>query len=260
MKKTIKTSGNLCGFSFAEVLVALTIGAMVLVAVLSVYNRSAKSASAVREKLDSSRMPSEVLQRIAEDLDNIITDGLETNITIQNKFVDGYQSARMVIEKNFFDEENEKQTFEKIIWQTSFDFESDKPGLVLYRSHSGLDLEDRLLDKQKSDWETELFVPFCDGITLFKIQALKNDELQDSYSGESLPEAVVVTISFAEPFETLDGSLDVLETEKTKRTIAIDRTRIISFKYVTEYEQGFDDINDVNQTQEGIQDVNELEE
>jgi hypothetical protein len=39
----------------------------------------------------------------------------------------------------------------------------------------------------------------------------------------------VVTISFAEPFKTLAGILDVPEDEKVIRNIAIDRTRAIKF-------------------------------
>jgi hypothetical protein len=42
----------------------------------------------------------------------------------------------------------------------------------------------------------------------------------------------VATISFAEPFKTLTGTLDVPDTEKITRTIAIDRTRKIKFIFV----------------------------
>ncbi|MHC4293498.1 MAG: hypothetical protein ACYSTX_04320, partial [Planctomycetota bacterium] len=201
---------------------------------------------------------SEVLQRIAEDLDNIITADLETTITINNKFDQGYQTSRMIIEKKFYDDNAESQTFEKIVWQSKYDFESPVPGLVIYRSHSGIILEDKLLDKQKETWESELFVPVCEGVTLFKIEAIKNKRAYDNWETNDLPYAVVATISFAEPFETLEGTLDLFEEDKTKRTIAIDRTRRMSFTYVTQYEINLDETKDVNEITENTQDANDV--
>ena len=55
------------------------------------------------------------------------------------------------------------------------------------------------------------------------------EEFQDKWVSDSLPLGIVVTISFAEPFKTLDGTLDVPEDEKITRHIAIDRTREIKF-------------------------------
>ena len=51
----------------------------------------------------------------------------------------------------------------------------------------------------------------------------------DKWSGR-LPPGIEVTISFAEPFETIDNSWEVYDDQKYKRTIAIDRTRRIKFK------------------------------
>ena len=206
---------------------ALTIGAMVLVAVLSIYNRAESSALAVTRKLDSSRMPSEVMQRIAEDIGRTVTTGADTKVTIENKFKGGLSVARLTILKTIYDIMNRKQTFEKIVWQA--DYGDDVNSLVLYRSHSGIALEDKLLDEQKEDWERELFVPICTGVTFFKIQVPVGEEFQDKWVSDSLPLGIVVTISFAEPFKTLDGTLDVPEDEKITRHIAIDRTREIKF-------------------------------
>jgi prepilin-type N-terminal cleavage/methylation domain-containing protein len=215
------------GFSLAEVLVALTIGAMVLIAVLSIYSRAETSADAITRKLDSSRLPSEVLQHIVEDLDRVCAPGADTKLTIENKFDNGFSTARLTILKTIYNSKNEKQTFEKFIWQTSYD--SDANGLVLYRSHSGIALEDKLLDQQKEDWERELFVPICTGVTFFKIQVPRGEGFLDNWVGDSLPPGVVITISFAEPFKTLDGTLDVPEDEKITRHITVDRTREIKF-------------------------------
>ncbi len=230
MKKTANTSRDLPGFSLAEVLAALTIGAMVLVSVLGVYSRAERSAAAITRKLDSSRPACEVLQRIAEDLDGIIASSSDTKVTIENKFENGYPTARLRILKTIYDRRNKKQTFESTVWQTNYDYDAN--GLVLYRSHSGIAPEDKLLDEQKEDWERELFVPICAGVTFFKIQVPKGEDFQDKWTSSSLPSGIVVTISFAQPFKTLAGTLDVPDVEKITRTIAIDRTRKIKFIFV----------------------------
>ena len=217
------------GFSLAEVITALTIGAMVLVAVLGIYGRAERSAAAVTRKLDSSRLPSEVLQRIAEDLDGLISTGSGTKITIENKFENGFPTARLTITRTFYNSRNQEQTFEKIIWQSNYDFESGADGLVLYRSHSGIALEDKLLDKNKEDWERELFVPICGGVTFFRVRVPWGETFLDRWTASSLPSGIEVTISSAEPFKTVSGTLDVPDEEKITRTIAIDRTRKIRF-------------------------------
>jgi prepilin-type N-terminal cleavage/methylation domain-containing protein len=223
-----KICSRRCGFSLAEVLVTLIIGAMVLVAVLGVYSRVETSAAAVTNRLDSSRLPSEILQRIVEDLDRVVATGADTKITVENKFENGFSVARLTVLKTIYNNKNEKQTFEKIVWQAGYD--NDAQGLVLYRSHSGIAMEDKLLDEQKEDWERELLVPVCAGVTFFKIQVPKGEELQDSWTADSLPRGIVVTISFAEPVKTLAGTLDVSEDEKIIRHIALDRTRPIKFQ------------------------------
>ena len=239
MKKTSNIYRESLGFSLAEVLAALTIGAMVLVAVLGIYSRAESSAAAITRKLDSSRLPSEVLQRIAEDLDRIAavstdTKVSDTRVTIENKYEEGYSTARLKILKTIYtkDSGNRPQAFEEITWQTAHDYDTNANGLVLYRSHSGIALEDKLLDEQKEDWEKELFVPVCSGVTFFRIQIPTGETFYDKWTSDSLPGGIVVTISFAEPFKTLAGVYDVEETKKITRNIAVDRTRKIRFAVV----------------------------
>ena len=224
-------------FSLAEVIASLMITAMVLVAVLTIYSRAQNSAAAITRKLDSSRLACEVLQRIAEDVDKIIAVGSDTTVTIQNRFdTNGYPTARLTILKTIYDPRNQQQPFEEIIWQTGYDYESDANGLVLYRSYTGIGLEDRLLDEQRTDLEKDIsFVPICSGVTCFKVQVPRGKVLQDEWTSSTLPPGIVVTISFAVPFRTLTNTLDVPDAEKTTRTIAVDRTRTINFE-ITETE------------------------
>lgn len=215
----------------AEVLTALTIGSMILVAVLGIYERLDRSSEAIKHRVVDSAVPREILQRIAEDLDEIIAGPSDTVVAFTSKLEGhGFTSSKLEITKSIYDKENKKQTFEKIVWQSSYDYDSDTPGLVLYRSHSGIALEDKLLDESKDNWQRELFVPICNGVTFFQIQTFKGDVLIDNWAGSSAPKGIIVTISFAQPYETLTETYEVPDWQKVTRTIAIDRTRKIKFK------------------------------
>lgn len=232
-RRAFGTSKAPLGFSLAEVLAALTIGAMVIVAVLAIYHRAEHSASAAIRRLDHSRLPGEVLQRIAEDLDSIISSSSDAKITIENKLESVASgklipAARLTITRTIRDARDREHTFEEIIWQSSYNYESLTDGLVLYRSHSGINLEDKVLQQNKNDWERELFVPICSGVTFFKIGASTGSDPVERWDGPP-PPGIVVQISFAEPYKGVDGTYEVLDEEKITRTIAVDRTRKIRF-------------------------------
>ena len=254
LKKTSGTYRVSHGFSLAEVLAALTIGAMVSVAVLGIYHRAEKSVAAVTRRLNGSRLPSEILQRIAEDLDNIISSSSDAKITIDNKFENVASAmlvpaARLTITKTIQDSKDKEQIFKEIIWQSSYDFEGASNSLTLYRSSGGLDMEDKVLEKYKDDFEREAFVPICSGITYFKISALGGKDPIERWNGAP-PRGIEVTISFAEPYKRADGTFDVPDEEKITRTIAIDRTRKIRFDTSTT-EDG-DDEEEQGQEQENV--------
>jgi len=222
------------GFSLAEVLAALLIGSMVLVAALSIYQRAQSSSASVLAKVEANRLPEEVLQLIAEDFDEIISADPDVKITIvANKLDHSFPTARVEILKTFQKDyekvkEVKKETFEHIIWQASWDYDNDANGLVLYRSYTGMTQEDKLLDDKRADWEKDYtFIPICQGITYFRVEAYKNSELVDIWNSDNLPFGVKVTISFAEPILSETGGYEVPEESKIFRTIAIDRTRKI---------------------------------
>ena len=237
MKKASGTSRVPRGYSLAEMLAALTIGAMVTVAVLGIYHRAENSVAAVTRRLDGSRLPGEVMQRIAEDLDNIISSGTDATVIVENKFENVASTmlvpaAKLSITRTIQDSKDKELTFQEIIWQSSYDFQSGTNSLTLYRSSSGLYMEDKVLEKHKDDFERELFVPICSGITFFKISVLVGKNPIEKWNG-SPPPGIMVTISFAEPYKKVDGTFDVPEEEKITRTIAIDRTRKIRFDLST---------------------------
>lgn len=244
-------------FSLVEIVVVLLITAMIMLASFTIYGRVQAATAAVNATLDRDILPTEILQRIAEDLDRLAFAGLGTTISIQNKFdSSGYNVAQLVIKNVVYDEDNKPRVFEKIIWRSSYDFFDDS--LILYRSHNGVNLEDKVIaDDRQIELKEEgndFFIPLCSGITFFKIQvpAIKvfgenvtlpgldemmevseeEEKFLDRWGGDKLPKAVTITISFAQPYQAVTGELDVLESEKITRTIAIDRTRKIKYRFV----------------------------
>ena len=223
------------GFSLVEAITVLVIAAMVMIAALTVYGRVKAAAASVSQKLEDRTLPREILQRIAEDLDRLAAPGLDTAVTINNKFQSGYNISQMIIENKIYDKDDKPRIYEKIVWQSSYDPFED--ALILYRSHSGLNLEDKVIadaeQLEMQELETELFIPLCSGITYFTIQVPKDEKFLKKWTDEKkLPKSVEVTISFAEPFQADGGELDVYEEDKITRTIAIDRTRKIKYVFV----------------------------
>jgi hypothetical protein len=235
-------------FTLVEILAALTIGTMVLVVVLALYNRGQSGAAAVISKLESSRLPREIFQRIAEDIDRVVMAGQGTQVDIQNKIQDGFQVARMEISMGINDAKDQPQTLEKIIWQSNIDRDSGQ--LTLYRSHSGIALEDALLDNQKEPWQREIFVPICSGFSFFRIEIPKGETSLDRWTGEVLPPAIKIILSFGQPYKTVTGTLDVNEESKLVRIIAVDRTRRPTFNIPAI------DVNDINKISDANRDAN----
>lgn len=219
-------------YSLAEVLAAVIIGAMILVAVLGVYHRCQSLAVSVTARLESSQTADEVLQLITEDLEKVTACGGDTKVIIENKLDNLYPTARLQIIKTIYDSSNNKQTFEKIVWQASYDYETTAEGLILYRSYSGMALEDKLLDESRDSLEKNYsFVPICTGVTVFRIEIPGEEEFLQQWNNASLPSGVVVTLSFAEPFKTVSGAFDVYEEDKVTRFISVDKTRRIAFRF-----------------------------
>jgi hypothetical protein len=210
-------------------LVALVIGAMVLAAILGVYARANRASEAVLRKIDTPMLAAEVLQLVAEDLDRALGAD-DVTVQVKNGFDNGFITAELILRRTVRTIDNREQLLEEITWRGAYDYDSATPGLVIYRSHEGVGSEDKLLDAKRDTLEDERpFIPVCRGITFFKIEIPKGDGYVDRWTDSALPTGVKVTLSFANPYETVRGTFDVLDHEKTSRTIAVDRTRAIKF-------------------------------
>ena len=216
------------GFSLVEVVSAMVISAMILAATMVVYCRMQQAAVAVLARVNQSNLPSEVLQLIAEDLDDV-TAGPGTLILIDNKLDKGFPVARLTIRKTVTNKKNEDQIFEEIVWQGAYDVATDR--VTLYRSHDGLVEEDRLLDRQRSDSEKLVpFVPVCSGLTEFRIEAPQGENMLDRWANPTPPTGVQVTLSFADPVRTPQGQLEIPQESLITRMIAVDRSRQVKFE------------------------------
>jgi len=227
------------GYSLGEMLAALIIGTMVLTAILMIYSRANHAADAVLGKIERPALATEVLQCLADDFERVLGSGQDVSIQIKNGYDNGFAKAELVIRRTVRDGKNEESTFEEITWRAGYDYGGPAPGLVLYRAHEGINVEDKLFDAKRQTWERNYpLVPICRGVTFFRLEVARGDEFVQEWSEPaSLPPGVRITLSFARPYETVRGTWDVDDEEKTIRTIAVDRTRKIRFIVPTE-EQG----------------------
>lgn len=242
-------TGNRRGFSLLEIITAMLISTMVMVSALAIFNQVRKATASINAKLDKEDIADEILQRIAEDLDRLAAPGFDTRVTIQNKMVSEHNKCRMTIENKIYDKNNKPQTFEKIVWHSEYDVMEGR--LILYRHHSGLSLEDKILDgdlKTKQSDGTERYIPISDEMTVFEIVVpVKDADPLTKWDSKTLPTSVAVRISAAEPVENLDGTFEVYEEDIIVRNIAIDRTRKQRFIFKKkDFTRPEDDPNDVD--------------
>ena len=188
--------------------------------------------------------------------------GADTTLSLRNKIRNRYNTTQLIIENKIYDKSKKPRTFAKVIWQTSYDPFED--ALTLYRSHSGIAMEDRLFETASDSVSrlekpaTELFVPLASVITYFKIETVENEKVANIWSATSLPKALRISISFAEPFENMSGQLEVWEEDIITRTVAIDRTRAIKYVFVAANIDG-SDLDDTDPNNLGLNDFGDDE-
>lgn len=228
---TCNSRNNSSGFTLVETLVVLVLAAMILTAVLGIYQQVRASAAAIVGRLEQNRLSAEVLQKIAEDVDRLAAPGFEATINFRNKLDNGYRSAQLVLENSYYGNNDRKMTYERIVWQTSYDVYSDS--LILYRLHDGINVEDKIIEKNPDDSASAgLFIPVAVGLTHFELKAQQGVDVLGAWTAPTLPKAVRVGLSFDLPRELDDGSVSVPEELMSYRTIAVDRTRMIPYEFV----------------------------
>ncbi len=229
MQTTPRQSGFRTAYSLAEMLAVLVILSLVLVAVLGIYTRANRAAANVLEKIDAPVLTTEVFQLIARDLDKIMS-AENVSLQVRNGYDNGFVTSEITLRWTVDDPQRQEQLLEEIVWRAACDYESAVPGMVLYRSHKGVAMEDKLLDSKRDDLESESpLIPICRGVTFFRIEIPKGEGSLSRWVDPELPGGVRVMLSFAEPYETVRGTKDVPEQQRSVRTMAINRARKIPF-------------------------------
>jgi hypothetical protein len=232
---TIRSRWETGGFTLIETLTVLAITAMIMIATMSVYSTVRRNVAAIDGSLDQGELPREILQRIAEDLDRLARPGFDTSVIVRNKLKNGYNISQLIIENRFFGDEtpNKAQIAERITWQSDFDPYTST--LILYRAHSGIRLEDGLIDRDQLDKQEqgiEQFVPLATGITHFELLIPSGETLVREWGQPELPKAIRVLLSFGAPVQTEEGDWIIPEQDLFVRTIAINRTRPFQYQFV----------------------------
>ena len=217
------------GFTLTELLVAVVVASMLLSVLLAISSHVQQSAVSIGQALNEFELIQEVLQLMAEDLDTKIDPEAGTTMTVFNRMEDGYPTARMVITTTMKDAKFEDEMLEEITWQANVDIQTNR--IVLYRSHTGKILEDKLLDQRRDDVELlSPFVPVCGGLTAFRIEAYRDGEWTQQWASSELPTGIRVVMSDAQADKNVRGEWEVPEEALVSRTMAIDRTRELKFE------------------------------
>lgn len=218
-------------FTLVETVVVVTMTAMILIAVMMIYQRVRKSAASLVGYMEQTQLENELLQRIAEDIDRLAAPGFEATIKFRNKLDNGYYSGQLVLENSYYGSGDKKEIFEQIVWQTWYSPEEDT--LYLYRMHDGLNVEDKVLEQSPEESASAgLYIPAARGVTFLEFRAQQGETILSAWTSDKLPQAVRVGLSFAPLQELADGSIGVPEEAITYRTIAIDRTRLIPYQFI----------------------------
>ncbi|MCE5185476.1 MAG: prepilin-type N-terminal cleavage/methylation domain-containing protein [Planctomycetaceae bacterium] len=234
------------GFTLVETLVVLALSSMIMIAILGIYQQVRAGAVAITGQLEKNRLNAEILQKIAEDIDRLAAPGFEATINFRNKLDSGYRSAQLILESSFYGNNNRKMTYERIVWQTSYDAFSDS--MILYRLHDGINVEDKIIEKTPDESSgAGLFIPVASGVTYFECKAQQGEDVLGAWTAAALPKAVRIGLSFEFPRQLEDGTVGVPEEAVSFRTIAVDRTRMIAYNFV---KKKFDIPEDPNETPE----------
>jgi type II secretory pathway component PulJ len=220
------------GFSLIEILTVLILSVMILVATIMIYSRVRGNAVMINARLDQGSVPDEILQKIAEDIDRLAAPGFDATISIQNKMDTGYNSAQLIIENRYYGNEEPPQPniYERVVWQSIYDPMLDQ--MTLYRSHSGLNLEDTVVDNLRSgDEKPDMYVPICPGLTYFGVYALTDaNEMAPQWQKQTMPNGVMIKLSLQPMVQMEDGSFELPEDTIVSRAVAVDRTRPIAYQ------------------------------
>ncbi|ARN57833.1 prepilin-type N-terminal cleavage/methylation domain-containing protein [Sedimentisphaera salicampi] len=229
------------GLTLLELLAALAVTSIILITMVTLLYASQNTLKTINTELDESTRSQEVLQKIAEDINEFAAEGENVTFKLESKNTPEGLLYRFEMINYFNTSSNQKDVFKKVVWQSDFDVMLGT--FVIYRSRSGMKLEDSVVStEQQQNPEREIYVPVTTGATYFSIQAYDNDNLLDEWKDDNMPGAMFIGISFAPPVELITGEVVVPEEDRSYRTVSVSRSRNYDFKFVekdleAEYEE-----------------------
>ena len=219
------------GFTLAEAIATLVIAAMIMVTVTGIYIGIKRAEASINRRLEGGFQTMEILQRITEDIDKLAMPGSDVTMSIKNKIdIGGYSVSQMIIESKIYGKDNKPLTFEKIVWQSRVDMDTN--GLTLYRAHSGYTLEDKMLEEPKEKYETELYIPVCSGVEIFSIQPVVEGNTVESWESQTLPPSARVSLSFAQREQDALGNMSVPQESVQTKSVVINRFKRIPYQFI----------------------------
>ena len=220
-------------FTLIETLTAVLLTALLITAVMAMYYHTRRGVARLAGQLEENRLAREILQKIAEDIDRLAAPGFDATMSFRNKYDNGCNAAQLTLENKFYDSSAppKPQVYDRVVWQTQYD--SWSQSLVLFRMHEGLNLEDKVLEKDAAASPSlGMFIPVADGLTHFEVVTIDKDTVTAQWVQQTLPTSVRIGVSFAPLQQLPDGRLGVPPELVLYRTVAIDRTRFIPYEFV----------------------------
>ncbi|AQQ09380.1 Type II secretory pathway, component PulJ [Sedimentisphaera cyanobacteriorum] len=229
------------GLTLLELLAALAVTSIILITMVTLLYASQNTLKTINTELDASTRSQEILQKIAEDINEFAAEGENVTFKLESKNTPEGLLYRFEMTNYFNTTSNQKDVFKKVVWQSDFDVMLGT--FVIYRSRSGMQLEDSVVStEQKQNPEREIYVPVTTGATYFSLQAYDNDKLLDEWKDDDMPGAMFIGVSFDPPVELITGEVVVPEEDRFYRTVSVSRARNYDFKFVekdleAEYEE-----------------------
>jgi prepilin-type N-terminal cleavage/methylation domain-containing protein len=227
------------GFSLVELLTALFIVSILVIAMATIYQSAVGAIGAIDEKLESGFGSTDIMHLIVDDISTVSSLDTDTSLTLQSKAVDGITVYRLEIISKIYDNAGKEIVYKKVIWQSDYDYLTGT--ISLYRCMGGMDVEDPILNTQaRNNPDNDIFVPVVSGLTYFTMQvpqitATSQGEIEnylDSWEKDEMPGGIMVTLSFAPPVEYITGEVEVAEEDRVVRRISVNRSKEYKFKFV----------------------------
>ena len=256
------------GFSLVELLTALFIVCILVVALTTIYSASVNAISAIDEKLEDGFNSNDIIHRIVDDVSTVSSYDTDTSLTLKSKIVDGVTLYRLEVLSKIYDNSGKEIEYKKVIWQSDYDFATGE--ISLYRCMSGMAVEDPVLSTDaRNNPDVDIFVPVCSGLTYFTMQvpqvtntsAGEIENYLDSWEKDEMPGGIMVELSFAPPVEYVTGEVEVVAEDRISRRISVNRSREYKFKFVAKDLEGiYGDDQDETEEDEIIEDDGEFDE